>query len=308
MITTITMNPCMDKTIAVDEFAYGELNRIEVVRIDPSGKGINVSQVLKNLGIESRSLGIVFADGADEYLKCLKKRGIEYEYLKTEGKLRENIKLLDKKNRITTELNERGGRLGEKEQIEFEKILMSALDETNVLVVTGSVPPGVDPDYYRKLIEKANKKGIKCILDAESKLFLEGLKAKPYIVKPNLYELMDAFDLKNDSRDDLISACKEIVLGDLCEIVCLSMGEKGAVIVDKRDVYSYSPRNVDVKSTQGAGDSLVAGMCIGIEERLPLKEMFRYAIAAAEGSLVREGTLLCTREQFEENLNNIEIV
>ena len=299
MIGTITLNPCIDKTLTIHGFTYGSMNRVSNHRSDVSGKGINVSIVLTQLGIPVRTLGISYKNGAQIMKEALSNIGIRYEAVKVNGRLRENMKVLDEESGVTTEFNQKGDFISEEKLIIFEEMLDNCLDDLSILVVTGSVPEGVRPDYYYRLIEKAKKKGIKTVLDAEGEFLLEGLAAKPYIIKPNLFEFKMAFGLKTNEVKDILAISRQIIAEGV-NVVCLSMGSKGAMIVNRKEAYLCSPTKTMVKSTQGAGDSLVAGMCIAMERGLPISEMLRYGVAAAQGSLLRKGTLLCTREGFEE--------
>lgn len=307
MIGTITLNPCIDKTLVIHDFTYGGMNRVGEKYIDMSGKGVNVSIALKQLGVPVRTLGIHYSNGGDDFLKGLKNASIVYECIVAEGTLRENIKVLDTKTNVTTEINQKGDFISEETLKLFDEMLEQAMEGLDILVVTGSVPQGVQKDYYGRLIKKANVKGIKCILDAEGELLTLGMKSKPYLIKPNLYEFEVAFGLKTKKIEDILSICKKII-ADGVEVICLSMGEDGALIVDEKEAYLCKPTPIDVKSTQGAGDSLVAGICVAIEMGLSISKMLQYGVSAAQGSLIREGTKLCTKKDFEyfKQIINVE--
>ena len=147
-------------------------------------------------------------------------------------------------------------------------------------------------------MEKSKARGVRTILDAEGELLLRGMEARPYLIKPNLYEFETAFGLKTKDMKDILAICRKII-ADGVKVVCLSMGGDGALIADEKEAYLCRPTPIEVKSTQGAGDSLVAGMCIAMEKGLPISEMLRYGVSTAQGSLIREGTQLCTKEGFE---------
>lgn len=298
MIGTITLNPCIDKTLVISDFTYGGMNRVANKHENISGKGVNVSVALTQIKVPVRTLGINYRNGGEAFVNGLEKLGIDYENIIVDGTIRENIKVLDTKTNITSELNQKGDFISEETLDKFDEMLESVMDDLDILVITGSVPQGVCTSYYSKVVEKANSKGIKCILDSEGELLIEGMKAKPYLIKPNLYEFQSAFGLETKKIEDIIIICREIVAKGI-QVVCLSMGEDGALIVDGKEAYLCKPTPIDVKSTQGAGDSLVAGICIAMEKGLPISEMLRYGVAAAQGSLIQEGTSLCTKEGFE---------
>ena len=298
MIGTITMNPCIDKTLVISKFCYGGMNRVSDKRADACGKGINVSAVLTQIGVPVKTMGINYVNGADIMEKGLAASGIVYKAVMAEGTVRENMKVLDTDTGITTELNQKGDYVSPETLAEFEKLLEREAEGLDILVITGSVPQGVPENYYRRLVGWANQRGIRTILDAEGQLLLEGLRARPYLIKPNLFEFETAFGLKGRERKDILDICRRI-LDVGVEVICLSMGGDGAMIVNREEAWMCRPTPIDVKSTQGAGDSLVAGMCAAMEEGLPIGEMLRYGVSAAQGSLIREGTLLCTREDFQ---------
>ena len=298
MIGTITLNPCIDKTLVINGFTYGGMNRVSSKRADVSGKGINVSIALTQIGVPVRTFGINYRNGAQLLNAGLEEIGITYESVMTEGTLRENMKVMDEETSVTTELNQKGDFVDGEKLAEFESLLDAQLEALDILVITGSVPQGVPTDYYRALVEKANARGVRTILDAEGKLLLRGMEARPYLIKPNLYEIETAFGLKTKDMKDILAICRKII-ADGVKVVCLSMGGDGALIADEKEAYLCRPTPIEVKSTQGAGDSLVAGMCIAMEKGLPISEMLRYGVSTAQGSLIREGTQLCTKEGFE---------
>ena len=307
MIGTVTMNPCFDKTIQTDGFLYGEMNRVRRVQVDSSGKGINVSAALRNLGVSVRTFGLLFEEDAMRFEADLRQQGIELEYVTAPGRVRENIKVFNLQDQVTTELNQKGGYVPPEVLDRFTELVVQAMERIDFLVLTGSLPGGVGPDYYRKLLAAAAEKNVKCILDAEGESFLEGLKASPFLIKPTLYELWKAYGKTFDTEGEILEKCREIIEEHQVKIVCVSMGSKGALITDGREAFRYVPQNVMVRGTTGAGDSIVAGMCLALEKGLPLPEILRYGISVTNGSLEREGTLMCTKEQFDRFLREVKV-
>ena len=308
MIATITMNPCIDKTFTIRGFAYGGLNRVQTKRSDFSGKGSNVSIVLKELEMPVRTFGINYTKNGQDFSKGLEALGIHYEAFMAEGSVRENIKVMNEEDRVTTELNQKGDPLDEKTIREFREQLLDQLSdpEIDMVVITGSVPQGVPTSFYRDLTAECKKIGKKVILDAEGELFLEGIKACPDVIKPNLYEFETAFGLERPEQEDILRKAREVIDGGV-GIICLSMGAEGALIIDRDEAWICPADKIDVRSTQGAGDSMVAGMCLAMEKGLPLSEILRYGVIAADGSLIREGTQLCTKENFERFRKEVRV-
>ncbi|MDO5100327.1 MAG: dihydroxyacetone kinase subunit DhaL [Eubacteriales bacterium] len=298
LVVTVTLNPCIDKTLKIDGFTYGGMNRVLEHREDPSGKGINVSIALTQLGVPVETIGLSYRGGDGDFREQLAEQGIDYRAVLVEGRIRENNKVMDVQTAKTTELNQKGAYVSLEKLAEFEELYESILPRTDVMVITGSVPIGVPIDFYRVLIEKAKKQGCKVILDAEGELLEESMKAEPYLIKPNMYEFKTAFGLQSDEIGEVLKVAKRIIDGGV-QVVCLSMDQRGALITDGKEAYLCRPTKIEVKSTQGAGDSLVAGLCMALQEGLSLGEMLRYGVCVAQGSLIKEGTQICTREDFE---------
>lgn len=298
MITTLTLNPCIDRTITIENFLYGGTNKVTGVRQEIGGKGINVSIVLKNLGADTACLGFACTGNGDPVGTYLEKQQIPCDLVDVEGDLRVNVKIFDTSSRVMSEFNESGHPVTEKDVERLLEKTEEYLERTDILVLAGSVPKGVPSSIYRTIIEKANKKGIRTVLDAANELFLEGIKGKPYLIKPNIDELSQALGREIGTKEEIIRAAREIIDAGVT-YVCVSMGKEGAVIVSREEAYFAPALDVEVRGIQGAGDSLVAGMCIAMEEGREMKDLIRYGAAAAGGSLMREGTQLCRKEEFD---------
>ena len=172
--------------------------------------------------------------------------------------------------------------------------------------MSGSVPRGIPSTIYRELLELVSELPVKTILDAEGELLLEGLRGKPDIIKPNLYELETALKTRLNSHRDIVHGARVFIKQGV-GIVGVSMGKEGAMIIDDKRAYYAPGMKVDVKGTAGAGDSFVAGLCLAIEEDKDIKDMLRYGVAAATASVIQAGTELCNREDFERLLARVEI-
>lgn len=306
MITTINLNPCIDKSIFISKFKYGALNRVLDTRIDASGKAINVGIAVKRIGKKVECLGFNYGENGKELEQTLKDHHIDCEFVWVDGKLRTNTKILDLDTQILTELNEYGDEVTQDDVRQLKEVVRRHAAKSNTIVIGGSAPPGVSKSIYRELITELSDFPVKIILDAERDLLIKGIKAKPYLIKPNLFELETAFGIKCNSRKDVYRAAKEVIRQGV-EVVCVSLGADGAMICSAQEAY-YSPGlKLDVKGVQGAGDSMVAGICAAIEEELPLPELLRYGMAASAGSLVLEGTQMCERKGFEKFLTQVQI-
>jgi len=306
LITTITINPCIDKTISIKDFKFGNTNKVISSRQDISGKGINVSVILKNYGINSTVLGFNFIEDGDYLEKFLYDREINHDLVDVNGYLRTNTKIFDIETKIMTEYNEQGAFVSETYKKEFFKKLDKNLDKTKILVISGSAPKGIDKYFYKNIIDVANEKKIKVLLDSSGDLLKEGIKARPFLIKPNLEEFKTISNSKAESLEDFVLACREIVK-DGVNLVCLSLGSKGALLVSKDEAYYAKPVDVIIKGIQGAGDSLVAGMAMAINKGLTNKEVLKYGVTLATSSLLYEGTQLGKFDDFDDIYNRVAI-
>lgn len=306
LITTVTLNPCIDKMVTIDSFTYGGMNRILHSRIDVAGKGNNVAVVYCRLGGEAICTGINYRERGDIVVNYLEENQVAYDFVTVDGEVRINHKIFDRSKRVVTELNESGHPVPMEALELLKDKLINHCRNSHILVLSGSIPRGVPVTIYRELLKAVSHLSIKTILDTEGSLLLEGIKEKPYIIKPNLFELETALDTKLTSHQEIIRAA-QFFLDKGVKIIGISLGKEGAIIVDENHAY-YSPGlKVDVKGTAGAGDSMVGGFCYAMDKGLDLKGMLRYGIAAATASVMREGTLLCTKEGFESILPMVKV-
>lgn len=306
MITTVTLNPCIDKMVTIDRFTYGGMNRILKSRMDASGKGINVAIAYRQLGGQALCTGINYRERGDLIVDLLERKGIDHDFVMVDGEVRVNHKIYDRSKQVVTELNESGY------PVDFEAIrglkakLRDHCENSHILVLSGSGPRDVPSTIYRELLSEVSHLPIKTILDAEGDLLIEGLKESPYIIKPNLFELETALDRKITSHKEILESA-QFFFDKGVEIIGVSLGEEGAIIMNGNCAYFAPSLEVDVRGTAGAGDSIVAGFCLAMAEGLDIEGMLRYGVAAATASVMREGTLMCNRKGFESILPRVKI-
>lgn len=305
MIATVTANPCIDKTVEVEKFDFYKMNRVRILREDLSGKGVNVSYALRNLGQETLCLGFDFADGASVLKRELEEKGIPFDVVEVKGRLRTCTKIFDKSLKHTIEMNEYGNPVTALDEDKLLKKILSRVKECNIITLSGSLPKGVSSDFYFKCIKKIKEiePNCKVCLDAEKELLLKGLQASPYFIKPNVYEFQETFACEINGIEELDVKAKEVLTKYGLGLVCVSLGKDGAYITDGKDSYFAEALKVEARSIQGAGDSMVAGICLALEKKLSLIEILKYGLAAASASIQLEGTQFCSQEQFLEMLS-----
>ena len=295
MVTTLTLNPCVDRTITINGFRCGGTNKITNVRSDISGKGINVSIALHQLGRETLCVGFNYS-GDDTLTRDLSRMGIAYDLVDVPGKLRINIKAFDADKHVMTEFNEGGGPVSAEDVESLMNRMDAYIERSDIMVINGSAPPGVPSDLYKRMIEKTNAYGKKAILDAYGPLLTEGIKSAPFLIKPN-----------RDELDDSIAIARKIIVENGVKYVCISMGKEGALLVSGDRAWFSEGADVPVRGVQGAGDSLVSGICMAILDGVSEPEILHYGVAVAHGSLIHDGTQMCMPEDFKQMMELISV-
>lgn len=304
MIFTVTLNPSIDYVVETENFKVGCLNRSKNEYAVAGGKGINVSCVLKELGVETKALGFAAGFTGNEIIRILNQKGIKNNFVVLEkGMTRINVKINGKNE---TEINGKGPEISEREFNWLREILEEA-KKGDMLILSGSVPQSNVKDMYEKLAESANKKGIRFIADTEGKKLLSTLKYKPFMVKPNLKELEEIFGAKIETDEGIIAYGRKLQYydGGGAENVLISMGKEGAVLLcgDGRILRKKAPKG-NVLSTVGSGDSMVAGFAAGIELYGDYEKAFKLACACGSACAFSIGTP--TKEKINEVLRLIK--
>lgn len=260
MIYTVTFNPAVDYVIHADRINIGSVNRLQSEEIYFGGKGINVSIVLGELGIRSKALGFAAGFTGNAIEKGLKESGVETDFVHLEnGFSRINVKI---KSDVETELNGCGPDINDKALSElFDKLKM--LKNGDTLVLAGSIPNTLPSDIYERILQFLADRDIKTVVDAAKDLLIKSLKFKPFLVKPNNYELEEIFGISLESDDDIVECASKLKeMG--AKNVLVSMAEKGALLLDENNIiHRCGVCSGVVKNSVGAGDSMVAGFIAG---------------------------------------------
>lgn len=303
MITTVCLKPCIDKTITVDGVKLGQYNKIVDTRTDISGKGVNVAVVLNRLGVETRCVGINYNENGKMLTDWLEKEDVDYSFVYAGGLIRTNIKVIDISNGSMTEYNESGSLITEDKRQEFLDLYKTFCSGNELVCLSGSLPVGCEDTFYRDLIAMAP---CRCVLDCSGESFLRGLEAKPYMVKPNDYELSLYAGKTLTTKEECLRVALDIVDSGVA-VVCVSLGGNGAIITNGAESYYAPPVRVRVQSTVGAGDSMVAGICKGIVQGEYLRDSFAFGVAAATACVLTEGTEPLKPAEYTNMLARVEI-
>jgi 1-phosphofructokinase len=305
-VLTVTLNPAVDKTVTVKQLVVAGLNRIQDVRIDAGGKGINVAKVLRRFEADVQAWGLKAGHQGRVIEEKLREYGITSHFLEAEGQTRTNLKVVDEATMETTELNEPGFAPSEALIAKFVSELREQLPYTGILVLGGSLPPGVPPDFYKRLIEIAKESGVPAILDADGEALAHGIEAAPYAIKPNIHELEALFGETLDT-DERLSAAVRKLLGKGIRVAIVSMGAEGSLIVGADQAIRATPFKITPQSTVGAGDSMVAAMAYCFLRGLSLEETARWTTAAGSVTASKPGTDVCTLAEVQEKLELVQL-
>jgi 6-phosphofructokinase 2 len=301
MITTVTLNPSLDRTVAVEELVLDEANRWASLRQDPGGKGINVSRVIHELGGKTIAYGFIGGIDGETLKHLLKQQGVPFDFTPIKGEIRSNFIIADEAACSQTRIDAPGPHIMRHELQKLIQKVKHISPKPDYLVFAGSVPPAVPDDIYRQLIESAKSNGIKTVLDSDTRWLKQGIEAKPNIIKPNVHEAEELLGTRLVSEAAIIKALKMLVDSGI-EIAVISRGKLGLIAMNEERAVKAIPPEVEVFSKVGAGDSTIAGLVLKLTEGLSLEEACRWAVAAGTAATLTPGTQLCRREDVESIL------
>ncbi len=298
MIATITLNPALDKTVTVRKLVVDDVNRWVTLRRDPAGKGIDVSRVIHRLGGETIAYGFMGGHDGKAVENLLRREGVKFDFIPIRHETRTNIIITDLETYQQTRINAPGPRVSAQELGRFMNRMCRLHSRLDFLVISGSVPPGVPNDIYAQLIREAKSKGVKTVLDSDDEWMREGVKAKPYLIKPNVKETERLLGVGLPAEEDIVHAALKLA-GMGIAIVVISRGKDGLIATDGNKVFRVISPQVKAKSTTGAGDSTVAGIVLKLSQGTSLEEACRFGAAAGTAAVLTPATELCRRRDVE---------
>ncbi|SFG66997.1 1-phosphofructokinase [Oribacterium sp. WCC10] len=301
MIYTVTFNPSLDYIVSVDDFKVGMTNRTNTELMFPGGKGINVSMVLQNLGLESMALGFMAGFTGREIERLLKVRNVKSDFIEVaSGISRINVKL---RSNNETEINGMGPAIGKAEIDKLYKQL-DKLAEGDILVLAGSIPSVMPESMYSDIMDYLKEKKLRIVVDATRDLLVNVLKYHPFLIKPNNHELGEIFNVTLSKKEEVIPYAKKIQeMG--ARNVLISMAGEGAVLVTETgEVFESNPPKGKVKNSVGAGDSMVAGFLAGFLHGENYEEAFYMGVCTGSASAFSDN--LATKEEVVELLKQFD--
>ncbi len=300
MIYTITFNPALDYISQVDNFEIGKINRTQTEKILPGGKGLNVSTVLKNLGIDSTVLGFIAGFTGEELKREIEQKGIIADFIKVEkGITRINVKVSSKEE---TALNGNGPEIT-KENVKELIQKIEKIKKGDIVILAGNIPRCINNDIYEIICKKLEQNKVTFVVDSTKELLMNILKYKPFLIKPNKEELEETFKEKIKNKEDIIKHAKKLqAMG--AKNVLVSLGGEGAILVteENNEYFSEAPKG-KVINTVGAGDSMVAGFIAEYGKSGDFEQAFKMGIATGTASAFSMN--LATAEEVADLLKRI---
>lgn len=293
MIYTLTLNPSLDYVVGVDELVVGKTHKTNHYNIYPGGKGINVSQILKRLGIDTVALGFVAGHTGETLESLLDDMGIENHFIHVrDGITRVNMKIrsYQGEGKHLTETDVNGvGPLIEADELQSMREMLYNLGEDDMVIISGSVPPAITPEDFSSVVSRLIQNKVCVVLDAIEEYMKESLKYGPFLIKPNQDELGDLFDVNIETKEDALKYAR-ILQEKGAGNVLVSLGEKGAILVcEDGKVYEEKAPKGEVKNTVGAGDSMVAGFLAGLLDKNDMRYALKLGICAGSATAFSEG-------------------
>lgn len=306
MIYTVTLNPALDKTATVENLRLDSVNRISELRVDPGGKGINVSKVVRELGAKTVAIALLGGHTGTMLRNMLVELGIECKVLEVEGETRTNLKIKDPALKTNTDINEPGPEVTDEQLRGMLDGLVGEVGSGDIVVLSGSLPRGAAADTYKVWVAALKKTGAKVYLDADGDKLVRGIEAKPDLIKPNEIELGAMMGHTLDADDKIVEAARELIDGGL-DRVMVSMGGAGALYVARDVTIKANPVKVPVGSTVGAGDSVVAALAYAQDKGLGLEDTMRLAMATGAANVMQSGTQAAPRELVDSLIDKVVV-
>ena len=305
MIITVTLTPALDKTVILPGFRVDQVNRIQSLRLDPGGKGINVSKALRTLGADSLATGIL-GGGTGRYIEnSLREMGIASDFVWVKEETRTNLKVVDPREHTNTDINEPGTPV-EPEAIEevYRKVEATA-GPGDIAVLAGKAPSGTPDTVFADWIARLRGRGVQTYLDADAGLLVEGVKAGPSLIKPNDAELGRLTGKKFQDIGEMARAARRLVHAGVGRVV-VSLGSEGALFAAGDQTLRGRGLRVPVQSTVGAGDSMMAAMAYGAAKGMSFRDTCALALAVSAAAVTTPGTQPAEKRVAEALLRQVE--
>jgi 6-phosphofructokinase 2 len=304
-IITITFSPSIDKSASVSAMQSDIKMRCSAPNTEPGGGGINVARVVNRLGGDVTA---IFPSGGYTgkfFNYLLEKEKVPFVSIQSKNETKENFVIFDESTKKEFRFGMPSNEIFEHEwQLIIKEI--EKQENVNFIIASGSLPPGIPLNIYEQLSKIAKSKNAKFIVDTSGEGLKKAVNEGVYLLKPNLEELGILLDIKDLKIENVEATAKKLIQKKHCEIIVVSLGANGAMLITKDETHSIKPPKVEVKSTIGAGDSMVAGIVFGLSNNLSLMECLQYGIACGTATTMNLGSALCEKKEVEKLLKIIK--
>ena len=306
MIITVTLNPSLDRTLAVPRLAWNEVLRATASRLDWGGKGFNVSRALQALGAGSLAMGLVGGPTGGQLEHGLRELGIATDLVPIAGETRTNTVVAEEAGERYLKVNEPGPAVRPDELSAFFERVRARLRPGDLWVLAGNLPPGAPPGVYAQLVTLIREGGARALLDTSGEPLRLGCAAGPWLIKPNVAEAEELTGQQIRSTTGALRAAR-FCLEQGVAFVALSMGAAGLLLATEGQAVHAVPPCVRVRVPVGTGDALLAGLAWALEHGLPLAEMARWGVAAGTAAAMREGVGMGSAQEVQAVYQQVQI-
>ena len=306
-VVTVTLNPAIDQTISIPNFAAGEVNRVAHFQADAGGKGVNVASVLADYGLRVAVTGFLGKENDQIFRQLFAQKAISDHFVRIEGSTRVGVKIFDPVIHQTTDINFPGQTAAREDIARLWETLRELIPTTNWFVLAGSVPASMPGSIYRDLVEMLKEAGKQVALDTSGSALKEALACSPDFIKPNNDELGELTGRKLESNAEVLEAAEALARQYKINSLAVSMGKQGAIFVEGAEKLLAVPGRVEVKSSVGAGDAMVAGVVAGKLRGMALADTARLATAFSMSAVSRVGSGLPSKETLEDYARQVTL-
>lgn len=299
-IVTLTVNPAIDKSTTVAGIVPNSKLRCSEPVYEPGGGGINISRVIKELGGTSHCAFLAGGPTGTHLEMMLADAGITQEVIQIQEWTRENLAVTDTTVNQQFRFGMPGPKVAGKEWKKILDRLANILENDDILVASGSLSPGIPTDFYAKVASIATQKNVRFVLDTSGDALIKGSNAGVFMLKPNLGELSALCGVGSISFSELEASARKVLENNTCEVMVVSLGAQGAIMLTKESVEYITAPIVHQKSTIGAGDSMVAGMLFYLAQGKSFSEMAQYGVACGTAATMSPGTQLCKKKNVDQ--------
>jgi len=297
-IITLTLNPALDKSMSVPELVPEKKLRCTDAKVEPGGGGINVSRAIHKLGGSSEAAYLSGGYTGKHFEDLMADENIASKVLPMKGATRENFVVVDTSVNLQYRFGMEGPQVSEQEWQQSLDYIKEQ-NEVMYIVASGSLPPGVPVDFFGRLAVIAKQKNARLIVDTSGEALQHAVKEGLFLIKPNLGELSNLYGKEKLVKEEVLNAARSIIAGGGCEVMVVSMGAEGAMLITIDKQLQVKPPDVTIHSTVGAGDSMVGAMVLALWNGWSLEDVLYYGVAAGTAATLNAGTELCKKEDTE---------